>query len=266
MIPGINFTYCRHFIRHYLSATRIDVLHSPFVFNLYNSCIKRQSTNHAFNDIELLRKRLKADCTVLLQKDFGAGSSLFSAKKRSVRELVYLHAKQARLQQIFYYLIRKFKYTHIVELGTSLGLTTAYLSKATGEAGSVLSVEGADEIATAAQNNLNRLGLTNARILTGTFDNMLPQALAELGKVDFAYVDGNHQYQPTLNYFHQLLPYLHNNSMLIFDDIYWSKGMLKAWTEIKNHPDVTVTVDLFFVGLVFFRREQVKEHFRLRVF
>jgi len=266
MIPGINFTYCRHFIRHYLSATRIDVLHSPFVFNLYNSCIKRQSTNHAFNDIELLRKRLKADRTVLLQKDFGAGSSLFSGKKRSVRELVYLHAKQARLQQIFYYLIKRFEYTRIVELGTSLGLTTAYLAKAAGESGKVLTIEGSDEIVKVAQANLYSLNLPNAHVLRGTFEAALSQALSELGKVDLAYVDGNHQYQPTLDYYHQLLPHVHNDSVLIFDDIYWSTGMAKAWKEIKQHPDVTVTVDLFFVGFVFFRKEQAKEHFRLRVF
>jgi predicted O-methyltransferase YrrM len=266
MIPGINFTYCFHFVRHYLNATRIDVLHSPFVFSIYNTCIKRQPVNYAFDDIELLRKQLKADGKVLLQKDFGAGSSLFSGKKRSVRELVYLHAKQARLQQIFYYLIKRFKYTHIIELGTSLGLTTAYLAKAAGESGKVFTIEGSDEIAKAAQANLISLSLPKAHVIVGTFEVALPQALSELGKVDLAYIDGNHQYQPTLDYFHQLLPHVHNTSVLIFDDIYWSTGMAKAWKEIKKHPDVTVTLDLFFVGLVFFRKEQAKEHFRLRVF
>ena len=266
MIPGINFTYCFHFVRHYFNAKRIDVLHSPFVFSLYNTCIKRQPLNRTFDDIELLRKQLKADGKVLLQKDFGAGSSLFSGKKRSVREFVYLHAKQARLQQIFYYLIKRFQYTQIIELGTSLALTTAYLAKAAGESGKVLTIEGSDEIAKAAKANLNSLRLPNAHVLVGTFEAELPQALSELGKVDLAYIDGNHQYQHTLNYFYQLLPHVHNDSMLIFDDIYWSTGMAKAWKEIKQHSDVTITVDLFFVGLVFFRKEQAKEHFRLRVF
>lgn len=266
MIPGINFTYCFYFIKHYLSATRIDVLHSPFVFKLYNTCIKRQAQNEDMQAIEALRQALKKDNQFILQDDFGAGSSLFKGKKRRVKELVYLHAKQARIAQVLYFMIKHLGLTNALELGTSLGLTTAYLGKALNNKGKVIGIEGSREIAAKAAENMAKLDLErHVTIKQGHFDEVLPQLLSEMKTVDFVYIDGNHRFEPTLNYFEQLLPYTHNNSVLVFDDIYWSKGMAKAWAAIKSHPDVTVTVDLFFIGLVFFRKEQAKEHFRLRL-
>jgi predicted O-methyltransferase YrrM len=127
-------------------------------------------------------------------------------------------------------------------------------------------IEGAREIAAVATENFKQLGLNKyIQQRTGNFDEVLPDVLKTYEEVDVAFIDGNHRYAPTLYYFEMLLPKIHNNSMLIFDDIYWSKGMTKAWEEIKEHPQVTVTVDLFFIGLVFFRKEQVKEHFKLRI-
>jgi hypothetical protein len=99
----------------------------------------------------------------------------------------------------------------------------------------------------------------------GNFNNLLPAVLNELTQVDLAFIDGNHTYEATINYFNLLLQKTHYNSVLIFDDIYWSKGMTKAWEEIKHHPKVTVTVDLFYIGLVYFRTQQAEEHFKLRV-
>ncbi len=266
MIPGINFTYCRYFIKHYLSATRIDVLHSPFVFSLYNACIKRQKPNQEINQIEELRKLLKNDHSRITQQDFGAGSSLFSGKERSVNELVYLHSKQARISQILYFTIKHLKLKKAVELGTSLGLSTSYIGKAVGKDGKVISIEGSRAIAVKATENISSIGLKEVvTVIPGVFDEQLPEILETNPLIDFAYIDGNHRYEPTINYFEQLLKTVHNNSVLVFDDIYWSNGMAKAWAEIKQHPKVTVTVDLFFIGLIFFRKEQVKEHFKLRV-
>jgi predicted O-methyltransferase YrrM len=79
------------------------------------------------------------------------------------------------------------------------------------------------------------------------------------------FVDGNHQKEATLRYFKLCLPKVHENSLLIFDDIYWSRGMKEAWNEIKAHPEVTVTVDLFWIGLVYFRKGQVKEDFVIKL-
>ncbi len=84
-------------------------------------------------------------------------------------------------------------------------------------------------------------------------------------KYSLLFIDGNHQKEATLAYFEKLLPTVHNDSVMIFDDIHWSKGMEEAWEIIKQHSEVRVTIDTFQWGLVFFRREQEKEHFVIRV-
>ncbi len=260
---GINFHFCLSFIRHYAGATRIDVLHSPFVFKLYNTCIRRQKTDANISEIEKLRAQLKRDLRIITQKDFGAGAAISPNKKRTIKSIATIDAKQPRIQQIFYFLITHLQCKSILELGTSLGLTTVYLAKATD--GNVTSIEGSEEIANVAKENLKKLSVANANIITGNFDEVLPEVLKNPETLDLVYIDGNHRYKPTLRYFNLLLPKMHNNSVMIFDDIYWSKEMTQAWREIKQHKSVTVTIDLFFVGLVLFRKEQVREDFKLRV-
>ena len=100
--------------------------------------------------------------------------------------------------------------------------------------------------------------------IQGEFSKTLPILLEELPRVDFAYVDGNHSLEPTVDYFNLLLKKCHTHSVLVFDDINWSQEMKQAWSSIKNHEAVTVTIDLFAFGIVFFRREQEKEHFKIR--
>ena len=91
------------------------------------------------------------------------------------------------------------------------------------------------------------------------------QALEKLKQLDYIFIDGNHQEKPTLAYFEKCLPFAHNNSLFIFDDIHWSEGMENAWQQIQQHDAVHVTVDLFYLGLVFLKKEQSKEHFRIRL-
>jgi predicted O-methyltransferase YrrM len=267
----INIHFCLNFIKHYWSATRIDVLHSPFVFDLYNSCVKPKNSNADLDSIEKLRSMLKEDQRIINQLDLGAGAQSSSLKQKSIAQFATQHAKPARIAQIMYRLVKHSRYKHIVELGTSLGISSCYLASAVKSAfaaaeSHITTIEGAPEIAAIASENSKQLGLDNyIQQRIGNFDDVLPDILKSYQEIDMAFIDGNHRYQPTVDYFHQFLPYMRNDSMIIFDDIYWSKGMTQAWEEIKQHPRVTVTVDLFFIGLVFFRKEQVKEHFKLRV-
>jgi predicted O-methyltransferase YrrM len=151
----------------------------------------------------------------------------------------------------------------IIELGTCLGITSAYLSKACPDA-DVITIEGCPETAKVAYNSFRQLDLDNVELRVGNFDHLLPELIAEQSQLDFVYVDGNHRKDATLNYFNWCLPKVHEGSLLIFDDIYWSEGMKEAWAEIKANPQVTVTIDLFWIGLVFFRKGQVKEHFKIK--
>lgn len=148
-------------------------------------------------------------------------------------------------------------------MGTSLGISTLYQAKADGRA-RVITLEGCPEIAAVAQENFKRLKANNIELMTGNFSTTLPQALRKMQRIDYVFFDGNHRKTATLNYFHEALKYAHEGSVFVFDDIYWSQEMMEAWEEIKAHPQVTLTIDIFYMGIVFFRKEQVtKEHFSL---
>lgn len=262
----INLHFVLHFIKHYWSATRIDVLHSPFIFNLYNSCIARQAEPAELKPVETLRKRVLHDPTLLTQHDLGAGGIKNGVHKKTLGFFARTHAKPKRIACIIYCLVKEYGYKNCIELGTSLGFTSMYIAKALPANGRLTTIEGAPELAAVAQKHFNALSLQNKiELLTGNFNEVLPEVIKKHGTINFAFIDGNHTYEATMSYFKQFLSKVNNNSVLIFDDIYWSKGMTRAWEEIKQHPQVSVTVNLFFIGLVYFRTEQVKEHFVLRV-
>jgi predicted O-methyltransferase YrrM len=152
----------------------------------------------------------------------------------------------------------------IVELGTCLGITTLYLHAAAPNA-KVYTLEGCPQTAGVAKDVFGKAGVKDINVITGNFDDTLPGVIAGLDKLDFVYIDGNHQRDATLKYFEWCLPKVHEDTMLIFDDIYWSEGMKQAWAQIKSHPDVTATVDLYWIGLVFFKPGQAKENFMIKV-
>ena len=196
--------------------------------------------------------------------DLGAGSRINKSNRRRIKAIAKNAEKPAKFGRLFNRLIRRFQPKNILELGTSLGLTTLYMSRAKPDA-RVISFEGCPETAKIARQNFEKTGAQNIDIVVGNIDETLPAELKKLNqKIDFAYFDANHRYEPTVRYFETCLPYTTNDSLFIFDDIYWSEEMTQAWEHIKNHPDVTLTVDLFWIGLVFFRKEQVKENFVLR--
>ncbi|MGV3541095.1 MAG: O-methyltransferase [Rufibacter sp.] len=238
-------------------------LHSPFVFNLY--CFIIHHTGHfpAYTTVEELRQRLLQDQTKLSVTDFGAGSHMGQTKKRTVAEIASTSAKPARLGQLLFRLANHFQPKVILELGTSLGLTTSYLASARKTA-HIYTLEGCPAIAAQARKNFQNLGLQNVQLVEGNMDETLAQTLQTLDKVDFVFFDGNHRLEPTLRYFEACLTKAHEGSVFIFDDIYWSSEMAQAWEKIKQHPQVLLTVDLFYIGLVFFRTNQPKQHFTLR--
>ncbi len=161
----------------------------------------------------------------------------------------------------------------MLELGTSLGISAAYLASGAQEADNssgatnakLLTLEGAGAVAAVAAANFRSLGLENIELVTGGFDDRLPGVLDKMGRIDLAFVDGNHRKEPTLRYFNLLIGCASPSAVLIFDDIHWSREMEEAWEAIKQDPRVLLTVDLFFIGLVFLREEfKVKQDFIIR--
>ena len=172
--------------------------------------------------------------------------------------------KDARLGQLLFRLVSHFAPRTIFDLGTSLGVTTSYLAEPH-PLSTVYTFEGCPQTLSIARDTFARLGFRHIRPVPGNLDETLPATLKEVASLDFVFFDANHRREPTLRYFAACLEKAHENSVFVFDDIYWSAGMMAAWEEIKSHPAVTLTVDLFHVGLVFFRRKQPKQHFRLRL-
>lgn len=261
----MNLHFLINLIKHYWQATFIDVLHSPFVFNFYNQCIKRQKLgSYNILTIENLRKSLFKNNTEIDYTDFGASN--FS-RKTTIKKIAKTHLKPARIAQVLYFTVKHLKPKNSIELGTSLGITTAYIATAIENNTNFLSIEGCKDIYKQASENLTKLNLqNNVKLLHGNFNNLFEPTLNNINTIDFLFIDGNHSYQATIAYFKMALNKINNQSVLIFDDIYWSKGMTKAWNEIKLHENVTVTIDLFFIGFVFFRKEQTKQNFKLRIF
>lgn len=251
------------YLRHLRFAGNRHSVHSPFVFGLVEQALRKQAGTPSFRDIEALRKALLTDGRTIPVEDFGAGSHRHNGAERRVKDIASSALKPRRQAELLHRIVRWAKPENMLELGTSLGLTTLYLARGNA-AGRVTTIEGAPAVHAMAKQHFTQLGPANITALCGSFNEQLPAALASMERLDLAFIDGHHAEQPTLDYFGQCLSKAHNGSVFILDDIHWSPGMESAWLEVQAHPRVSVTVDLFKFGLVFLRKEQAREHFRLR--
>ncbi|GAA4327201.1 O-methyltransferase [Flaviaesturariibacter amylovorans] len=239
-------------------------MHSPFGFRFILDVLNNRQQLQPPPAIDALREELRNNRTLLSIEDLGAGSRVQPTKQRTVAQLARAAVKPPKYGQVLYRLAALHQPQTIIELGTSLGITTAYLAAAV-PGTTVTTIEGSPAVRAVAQRNFERLGLRNIRSLGGNFDEVLPEVLAGATSVDLAFIDGNHRYVPTMDYFSQLLGKRHNDTVLVFDDIHWSEEMERAWTEIKAHPAVRCSIDLFFLGFVFFRQEfHERQHFTIR--
>lgn len=251
------------FIRYYFKAkTKYDV-HSPFVYEFTDQVLEDERWFYAFNEIEAIRQYMLKDKRTIEVRDMGAGSQVLNNKVRSIASLARHSANQAFVCRWLFKMVNLYKPTTLLELGTSLGVSTNYQAAASLNA-QMITIEGCPNTAHLAKGNFKLLKTSNVQVLEGHFDETLPKAFQQLGSLDYVFVDGNHREAPTLKYFDACLRHAHENSVFVFDDVHWSKGMEAAWEQIKQHPKVTISIDLFFFGVVFFRKEpKVKQHFTL---
>ncbi len=253
------------YLRFWLRSGNAHGLHSPFVFGLYTSVVRHTGTFGAYAPIEARRQQLLNSPVSISVTDFGAGSHTGAGRQRRLADIARTAAKPPHLAQLLFRLVNYFRPATILELGTSLGLTTAYLAAADSRR-RVVTFEGCPNVAATARETFAALQLSNVAIVEGNIDHTLAPTLLALNvAVDFVFFDGNHRYEPTLRYFERCLVHRTDESVFVLDDIHWSAEMEQAWEVIKAHPEVTLTVDLFYIGLVFFRKNQPKQHFSLRV-
>lgn len=254
-----------HQIKSYLKflwkSTNQHGVHSPFVFDLVTKCFYDGKKYPQYSRLKNYRKSLLQNHGTIEVIDFGAGSKVFKSNKRAVSKIAKTAGITQKRAELLFRAVNYFRPGSILEIGTSLGLATSALSLGN-QAAKTTTLEGCPETVKIAQSEFQKWHLENVTFIVSEFDAALSNF--RLSTFNLIYFDGNHQKEATLRYFDLLLPTVNNDTVWIFDDIHWSPEMEATWEIIKKHPGVTVTIDTFQWGFVFFRKEQEKEHFVIR--
>jgi len=243
-------------------------VHSPFVFNLVTKCFYDRKPEPEYAILKNYRNSLLENKNTIEVTDFGAGSKVFKSNTRQIAQIAKTAGITPKRAELLFRIVNYFQPESILEIGTSLGLATSALalgSRSLGTKAKIITLEGCPETANQCQLQLQKFNINNVELIITEFLEYFKTQNLEPKTQDLIYFDGNHSKTATLDYFELLLPTITNDSVWIFDDIHWSSAMEEAWEIIKTHPKVTVTIDTFQWGLVFFRREQPKEHFVIRV-
>lgn len=239
-------------------------VHSPFVFNLVTQCFYDKKHYLEYESLKSHRKLLIESKSSIEVMDFGVGSKVFKSNKRAINQIAKNAGISTKRAELLFRIVNYFKPEYILEIGTSVGLATAALSLGYKNT-KVYSLEGCQKTADVAKTLFQHCGFFNIRVETVEFSDYLKKRTLPNSNFQLIYFDGNHSKPATLEYFELLLPTTTNDTVWIFDDIHWSPEMEEAWKILKEHPQVTVTIDTFQWGFVFFRKEQPKEHFVIRI-
>ena len=254
-----------HYIKSYIIYMvrarhfRGDGVHSPFVFCLINNVLREKNAYYAYQRLEKIRNTLLYNDTEIEMLDFGTGAS----GKRNISDIACKSLKSRKYAQLLFRLVNETKPQTILELGTSLGLTTMYLAASNAHS-RCITLEGCPKTAEFAKNSFIKNKFTNIETHCGNINDILPLVLNNIEKLDFVFFDANHQKEATLTYFAQCIEKISEKSVFVFDDIYWSHDMTEAWLEIKTNPRVRVSIDIFAMGIIFFDPELQKGNYRIR--
>ncbi|MEI7597305.1 MAG: class I SAM-dependent methyltransferase [Bacteroidota bacterium] len=258
-----NLILIKKYFNYLFNAKTRHGIHSPFVYKLIEDCIYNKNYFEEFKIIERIRKDLIKSSEVIEITDFGAGSKINNTNKRAVSDIAKKSAKNEKYGKLLFNLCMYFQPQKGLELGTSLGISALYQVFGSKKM-TLITLEGCPNTSKIAQQIFKNAGLNNIEIRVGDFNKTFPEELSKIENLDYVFFDGNHQEEPTINYFEDCLRKVNNDTFFVFDDIHWSEGMEKAWDYVKNHSKVTISIDLFMVGIVFFRKEQPKQHFVVR--
>lgn len=238
-------------------------VHSPFVYNLVTKCFYDKKNYSEYSILKNYRNSLLQNKNTIEVTDFGAGSRVFKSNTRAINQIAKNAGISPKRAELLFRIVNYFQPNTILEIGTSLGLATSALSLGSKNA-KVITLEGCPNTINQCQLQLQKFNINNVECINTKFEDYLKTYNLKPTSHNLIYFDGNHSKKATLDYFELLLPTTTNYSVWIFDDIHWSLDMEEAWEIIKNHPKVTITIDTFQWGIVFFRTEQVKEHFVIR--
>ena len=258
------------YLRHVLTAwnTTGEGIHSPYLFEIVRFIMRDENSFYCFSDIERRREYLKSRTDEVDVLDFGSkGSPEGTLVRRRINEIAKGHLESAKVGQLLFRLVHFSGHSvrrplHIVELGTSLGVTTAYLASADSR-NRVMTFEGSGELLRVAKEGWRILGLENIECREGNIDDTLYDYARE--DWDLAYVDANHTYEATRRYVEHLLPLMTEKGVIAVDDIHYSPEMERAWEELKRDARVTTSMDLYHIGLLFVDPHYLKRHYKIRI-
>ncbi len=228
-------------------------IHSPFVFELVAGVFKKKINPAVINKVESVRMSLIGDQRLVNVEDLGSGSQKMGSGIRRVSDIARYSAVPPKYCKLLSNMSEAYGGKAIVELGTSLGISTMYMAASCPDA-IVFTIEGSREVSEIASENFRLAGLNNIRLLTGSFEEKLP--VIRNGNIcpGLVFIDGNHRKEPLLRYFHQIFDMSDDRTVMIIDDIYYSREMAEAWNEIRSDKKVSVAINIFRMGMVFFRK------------
>jgi predicted O-methyltransferase YrrM len=238
-------------------------IHSPFIFEFITDVLNDRFRYNEYEEVEKIRRKLRSEERTTLYSDYGAGSRRNRPGVVKIKDIARYSAVNKKFGQLLFRIVRYFKPDTVLELGTSLGISTMYMARGSMDT-TVISIEADRNISEIARMNVFNSGLQNVEVINDRFENALPPLIERVSNKLFVFIDGNHEKSPTLQYFNQLLVKSGSGMIMAVDDIHWSAGMSEAWQEIKSNPAVKITLDIFFMGLVFFNRGVQKQNFVIR--
>jgi len=250
------------FLDYRIRAKSRYKIHSPFVFDLINKVFRDSTICDDFRLLDPFVVELKGNNSAIETTDFGAGAGEkeYQIYLKPLNKIVRERSHNVSHLHLLYRIARYFNPKYMLEFGTAAGVSTLYLKKGLPDS-KMITMEGCPGLSAVARDNFDKLQLQNVEVANGNFDVMLPAILKKFEKLDFVFFDGNHRKKPTLDYFNQCMEKAHENTVFLFDDIHWSKGMEAAWETIKADKRVSLTVDIFWFGLVFFKEGMEKQNF-----
>lgn len=240
-------------------------IHSPFLFHFTLNVIYQRNPFYAYQKLSDIREEHLTDHSTIQIVDFGAGSRKFKGNTRKIRDIALHGISKKKHAELLFRIVNHFQPKTIIELGTSIGITAMYLAEPNRNSSRVFTFEGSPELCQFAKHQFDRNNFKNIDVIEGNFENTLPHFLKTIDLIDFVFIDGHHTKNATIHYFNQLLQKSNHNTVMVFDDINWSKGMQEAWQEIRTNAQVKISIDLFYLGIILFRKEQKEqEHFTIR--
>lgn len=257
----VDYIYrCFSWLKHRMFArnTLGHGIHSPYLYYLVRFVLYDNNSYYCFSDIEKERRRLLGDYKKIYVDDYGTGKS----GVRKLSTIATTSLIPATDAQMLFRIVNFLKPEICFELGTNLGITTSYLSVAAGE-GKVITFEGCRAILQEARKVWNKLNCENISVVEGDIDVKLDTFLTNTHKIDFALIDANHTYEATMRYFRLIASCCSENSVLVIDDIHHSLQMARAWEDICREPQVTTSIDLYDMGIIFFNKQFLPKRYRM---